>query len=102
MWQKFRSRPARRSSSNPGGLRGLTRALALPAAGVEQRPEARRAVADAELQQDVQRAASGFMDRVAQARDPLVQDGGQALDEALLRRILLYEASVLDIATGPL
>ena len=42
-----------------------------------------------------------FMDRTAQAGDPLEQGNRPANEQALLRRILVYNASVLEIATGP-
>jgi hypothetical protein len=54
------------------------------------------------LQEDVQRVASVFMDRVSEVIYPLVDEDHAPLHrEALLRRALGYNASALDIAVGP-
>jgi hypothetical protein len=59
-------------------------------------------VSHAELQQDVQRVVTVFMERIAQASEPLVdQEFHPDRKEALLRRLLMYSSSALDIATGP-
>ena len=59
-------------------------------------------MSQAELQQDVQRAATTFMDRIAQSSELLTQDGRSPDEEsALLRSVLRYNASIVDIATGP-
>jgi hypothetical protein len=59
-------------------------------------------VSQVELQQNIQRVATVFMDRVAQSGERVTGDAPQAAHErALLRHVLLYNASVLDIATGP-
>jgi hypothetical protein len=59
-------------------------------------------MSDAELQQDVQRVATTFMDRIAQTGESLGQNGHRAEQATqLMRRVLLYNSSVLDIATGP-
>lgn len=97
MWQLFRGRELRRSPNN--GARGLIRSLAHPTS-IEKETRPSRP-SHAELQQDVQRAASGFMDRTAQAGDPREQGSPPKSEQALLRRILMYNASVLEIATGP-
>lgn len=56
----------------------------------------------AEMQQEIQRVATNFIDRVAQVGEPLAEIGvGAPRREGLLRRVLLYSSSVLDIATGP-
>jgi hypothetical protein len=56
----------------------------------------------AEMQQEIQRVATTFIDRVAQVGEPLAEVGvGAPVREGLLRRVLLYLSSVLDIATGP-
>lgn len=55
-----------------------------------------------ELQQDIQRIATVFMDRIAQVGEPLSDEPREpAQEQALLQRVLLYNSSVLDIATGP-
>ena len=99
MWQMFRGRESRRSSSN-NGARGLIRTLAHPTSVVTDTRRPSRP-SHVELQQDVQRAATGFMDRSAQAGELLEQGIRPANEQALLRRILVYNASVLEIATGP-
>jgi hypothetical protein len=59
-------------------------------------------VSQAELQQEVQRIVAVFMDRVSQAGDPLVDEARESKNkEDLLQRVLLYNSSALDIATGP-
>ena len=61
-----------------------------------------RRVTQVELQQNVQRAATVFMDRVAQAGDQASERGiDTPRRQQLMRHILLYNASALDIATGP-
>ena len=59
-------------------------------------------VTQTELQQEVQRVATSFMDRAGQAIDPSSNDAPRrASDETLLRMVLIYTSSALDIATGP-
>lgn len=59
-------------------------------------------MSQAELQQDVQRVAMAFMDRVAQAGDALAVDAQEpARTRALLQQVLLYNSAALDIASGP-
>ena len=56
----------------------------------------------AEMQQEIQRVATNFIERVAQVGEPLAEIGvGAPRREGLLRRVLLYLSSMLDIATGP-
>jgi hypothetical protein len=61
-----------------------------------------RRVSQVELQQNVQRVATEFLDRVAQAGEQ-AQDRAPdaARRQAMSRHVLLYSASALDIATGP-
>jgi hypothetical protein len=97
MWPLNRLRESGRLSSNNGRknpVRTLTHATSVEAPAPHHPPAA-------ELQQDVQRAATAFMDRASQAADPLEKGNRPVNEEALLRRILLYNASVLEIATGP-
>jgi hypothetical protein len=54
-----------------------------------------------ELQQDVQRFASQFTERITQAMDPLERSASAAISDAALTRNLLYASSAVDIATGP-
>ncbi len=59
-------------------------------------------VTQTELQEEIQRVATGFMDRAGQAIDPTSKDAPQrGRDETLMRLVLLYGSSALDIATGP-
>jgi hypothetical protein len=62
-------------------------------------------LSQAELQQDVQRVATVFMDHVAQTGDPSEHHAPDALPPArkqvLMRRVLSYVSAALDIATGP-
>src|SRR5262245_16736524 len=58
-------------------------------------------VSQAELQQDLQRFAGTFMDRVAQAMAPIQRSGTPDLREEVLRRSLLYATSILDIVSEP-
>jgi hypothetical protein len=97
MWPLNRLRESGRFSSN-NGKKSLVRTLA-HATSVET--PAPHHPPPAELQQDVQRAATAFMDRASQAADPLEKGNRPVNEEALLRRILLYNASALEIATGP-
>jgi hypothetical protein len=99
MWPIDRLRESIRSSSQNGRQSAL-RTLA-PATSVEAEIRPARHPPPAELQQDVQRAATAFMDRVAQAADPLEKGNRPLNEEALLRQILRYNASALEIATGP-
>ena len=59
-------------------------------------------VSQVELQQNIQRVATGFMDRIVQSGAPLTSDAPRlAHEEIMMRRVLVYNASALDIATGP-
>ena len=61
-----------------------------------------RRVSQVELQQNVQRIATEFLERVAEAGEHAVDRAREpARREALTRHVLLYSASALDIATGP-
>lgn len=62
--------------------------------------QAAGAVTQAELQQDLQRFTSVFLDRVAQAMGDLLKSKSEAVREEGLRRALLYATNSLDIATG--
>jgi hypothetical protein len=55
----------------------------------------------AELQQDLQRLATEFQSRVAQGGLALADQPQAQLRDNLLQQALLYESSILDIATGP-
>jgi hypothetical protein len=55
----------------------------------------------AELQQDLQRIASQFQSRITQAGFEGLDQPRASLSEAPLRQALLYQSSILDIATGP-
>jgi hypothetical protein len=65
------------------------------------RGDERRAISQAELQQDVQRFTGVFIDRITEAAEPLVNAAHAEQAEEALRRQLIYQASALDIATGP-
>jgi hypothetical protein len=61
-----------------------------------------RRVSQVELQQNVQRIATEFLERVAEAGEHAVDRAREpARREALVRHVLVYSASALDIATGP-
>ena len=61
-----------------------------------------RRVTQVELQQNVQRVATAFIDRIAQSGVSLSPDAPRpAHEEAMVKRVLVYSASALDIATGP-
>jgi len=60
-----------------------------------------RRVSQVELQQNVQRAATVFMSRIAQAGEQAPGAPKLAFQVALVRHILQYSASALEIATGP-
>lgn len=55
----------------------------------------------AELQQDVQRLATEFQSRVSQGSLALADHRDAKLRDSVLQQTLLYESSILDIATGP-
>jgi hypothetical protein len=59
-------------------------------------------LSQAELQQDVQRFAGQFMDRVAQAAEPLADVKDPRVRQTAMRRVLLYGSTAVDIASGPL
>lgn len=58
-------------------------------------------VLQAELQQDIQRFSTKFTARVLEALAPLQSSPHPEVREASMRQMLLYSASVLDIATEP-
>jgi|GEM_PF-5765320 len=58
-------------------------------------------VTQAELQQSLQRVTGVMSQRVAQAAEPLGGAEDARVTEQALRRALLYQASALDIASGP-
>ena len=60
----------------------------------------RRTISQAELQQDMQRFTSQFLDRVNQASAPLSESKQPERREMGARLALAYMASSLDIATG--
>ena len=99
MWPLNRSSRTRHASSSNGRY-SLIRTLARPIRADSEPPRLQGPPA-AELQQDVQRAATAFADRVSQAGDPLEKGNRPVNEDALLRRILLYNAAALEIATGP-
>jgi len=61
-----------------------------------------RVLSQAELQQDVQRFAGQFMDNVVQAAEPLARAQDLRVRQHALRRVLIYESTVVDIASGSL
>lgn len=104
------------SSARPTLLAMLTGATLLacarskgPAQATVQLPaqeavpeEQNRAISQEELQQDVQRFAGVAMDRAAQAGTTIADNVPPELRNTVLRRVLRYNASVLDIASGPM
>lgn len=58
-------------------------------------------VTQVEVQQDVQRFASQFIDRMNQAFTPLAEEGEPHRREIALRLGVAYLSSALDIASGP-
>src|SRR5437870_693892 len=65
---------------------------------VRDRPET---LNQAELQEEVQRFSADLSARLSDASQPLLESGSAELREATVRRLLLYQSSALDIATGP-
>ena len=59
-------------------------------------------LSQAELQQDIQRFTTQFTDSVAQASEPLIAVRDPHVRETAMARVLLYQSSALDIASGPL
>jgi hypothetical protein len=55
----------------------------------------------AELQQALQRSAAQFQSRIGQVSMDAIQHAGIQQQDLILRQALLYQSSVLDIATGP-
>jgi hypothetical protein len=55
----------------------------------------------AELQQALQRSAAQFQSRIGQVSLDAIQHADIAQQDLILRQALLYQSSVLDIATGP-
>lgn len=86
-----------------GSLRAGLGANTRSDAGVQERsaPPTIGARSQAEVQQDVQRFAGRFTDRVMQAAEALADPQHPSQTEAVLRRALLYDANALEIATGP-
>lgn len=54
----------------------------------------------AELQQDLQRISGTMSQRISQAAEPLAKSPEPRIAEQALRRVLLYQSSVLDIVSG--
>lgn len=59
-------------------------------------------ITETELQQQLQRFAGVFFDRISQATTELSQSSPPAASSAALNNGLIYASSALDIATGPL
>jgi hypothetical protein len=64
--------------------------------------EVSRGITQAEVQQDLQRFASIFIDRVGQATEDLTRSKDPHLREVAVRRALAYGTNVLDIVSEPL
>src|SRR5258708_6135511 len=58
------------------------------------------ALQNTELQQDLQRYAAQFSERVTQAMGDLERSPSPTVSDAALKRNLLYASSAVDIATG--
>jgi hypothetical protein len=58
-------------------------------------------VPELELQQQLQRFATRFLDRIAQASTTLKDSPHPEIIEEALRKYLLYSSSAIEIATGP-
>jgi hypothetical protein len=71
-----------------------------PSPGLIRRPDG-GSVTQMELQQDIERFASQFMDRIAQATEPLTASQKFAERDAALKLAVRYESAALDIASGP-
>ena len=65
---------------------------------VRDRPET---LNQAELQEELQRYSADMSSRLSDAAQPLMESDSAELREAIVRRLLLYQSSALDIATGP-
>ena len=61
-----------------------------------------RSLSQAELQQDIQRFAGQFMDRVMEAAEPLARAQDPHVRQNALRLALIHQSTALDIASGPL
>jgi|GEM_PF-6108885 len=83
------------------GRNMLARGLAPLRAGAAQQERAPRKISQAEVQQDLQRFAASFMERVAQASEAIAPDPHSPHHESALKRALLYSSAALDIASGP-
>lgn len=57
-------------------------------------------ISQTELQQDLQRLTGVMTQRLTQAAEPLLQRATPEQTEQVLRRVLLYQASALDIVSG--
>ena len=67
----------------------------------ETRNEEAEKINEAQLQDQLQRFVGVFSDRVLQASEPLTTpDAPRQLHKVAMRQLLVYEATVLDIATG--
>ncbi len=55
-----------------------------------------------EIEQDLQRFASSFCERVSQAGEDIIAAPNVALQEPALKRTLLYSSAALDIVSGPM
>lgn len=65
------------------------------------RASGKPAMNQAELQQALQRIATQFLSRVGQVSMDASKGAGSEQQDLVLRQSLLYQSSVLDIATGP-
>ena len=59
-----------------------------------------RAISEAELQEDVERFTGGLLDRLSQVLEPSNLPASPELQEVLFKRVLMYAAGALDIASG--
>jgi hypothetical protein len=61
----------------------------------------KRPVTQTELAQDLQRFAGGFMHSIAEGAQPLARAEDPRIREIVIRQVLTYESSTLELATGP-
>jgi hypothetical protein len=59
-----------------------------------------RSISEIEIQQDLQRFAGQYFDRNTEAADEASSELGTELQHEMLKRILLYDSSALDIVSG--
>jgi hypothetical protein len=58
-------------------------------------------VTQMEMQQGIERFTGEFLDQIVEACEPLTTSGSERSRREGVRRVLVYSASVLDIAAGP-